>query len=383
MLWVNLIPILLIVAVLLALPALSRPTVPLGVSVPTTRLHEPVVHRSMRRYRIGVLASGVVVVVALVLVTPGAAAVADNAAPFVLLVAGGAIFAWARRPIQRAKAAGGWYDGVPVRIIARLTDEPRRVPVAWPWYVAATGVVAAGAVVGAALYDRQPDPYPTHWNFSGAADSSSAKSPLTVFAPLVVLLGVVVFMAVVGALVARMPERRYADGDPEHAERRRVAVQASVQSGLGLLTLLVTLGAVALQIAIWSGTSGGSLVIAGVGFSVLVAAGVLILLVRIARANSTPAPPGDALGTLTPAGETPRGGGAGRAASSNGESPDDDACWRAGIFYVNPDDPSIWVPKRMGVGWTINFGRPAGVVIAVVTVLVIAGLVVVGLLQQQ
>ena len=58
MLWVNLIPILLIVAVLLALPALSRPTVPLGVSVPTTRLHEPVVHRSMRRYRIGVLACG-------------------------------------------------------------------------------------------------------------------------------------------------------------------------------------------------------------------------------------------------------------------------------------------------------------------------------------
>jgi uncharacterized membrane protein len=180
-----------------------------------------------------------------------------------------------------------------------------------------------------------------------------------------------------------MPERRYADGDPEHAERRRVAVQASVQSGLGLLTLLVTLGAVALQIAIWSGTSGGSLVIAGIGFSVLVAAGVLILVVRIARTNSTPAPPVDGVGTLAPAGETPRGG-AGAAASANGaQSPDDDAYWRAGIFYVNPDDPSIWVPKRMGIGWTINFGRPAGVVIAVVTVLAIAGLVVVGLLQQQ
>jgi uncharacterized membrane protein len=52
-------------------------------------------------------------------------------------------------------------------------------------------VVAAGAIVGTALYNRQPDPYPTHWSLSGTADSSSAKSPLTVFAPLAVLLGVV------------------------------------------------------------------------------------------------------------------------------------------------------------------------------------------------
>ena len=288
MLWVNLIPILLIVAVLLALPALSRPTVPLGVSVPTTRLDEPVVHRSMRRYRIGVLACAVVVVLVLVLVTPRASAVADDAAPFVLLAAAGAVFVWARRPILRAKQAGGWYDGLPVRIIARLTDEPRRAPVAWPWYFAALGVVAAGAIVGVTLYDRQPDPYPTHWNASGLADSFATKSVPTVLAPLAVLLGVVLFMAAVGILAARLPERRYADGDPENAERRRIAVRDSVQSGLGLLTLLVTLGAVALQVVIWSGVDGAGLVVAGVGFVAVVAAGVLILLLRFARASAAP-----------------------------------------------------------------------------------------------
>src|SRR5512141_1584068 len=109
MFWVNLIPILLIALVLVALPSLSRPTVPLGVSVPTTRLNEPVVHRSMRRYRIGVAACGVVMALVVVLVTPGAAAVADDAAPFVLLVAAGGIFVWARRPILRAKRTGRWY----------------------------------------------------------------------------------------------------------------------------------------------------------------------------------------------------------------------------------------------------------------------------------
>ena len=31
-----------------------------------------------------------------------------------------------------------------------------------------------------------------------------------------------------------------------------------------------------------------------------------------------------------------------------------------GLFYVNPRDERIWIPKRIGLGWTLNFGRPAG-----------------------
>lgn len=359
MLWVNLIPVLLIAAVLLALPALSRPTVPLGVSVPTTRLNEPVVHRSVRRYRIGVLVSGLVVLVVVVLLAPRLAVIADATAPFVLLASAGAVFVWARRPILQAKRAAGWYDGVAVRITAQLTDEPRAPHPPWarPWYAASLAVLVLTAIVGAALYDRQPDPYPTHWDGSGQADAFATRSVLTVFAPLAVMLGVVLFMAVVAAVIARLPARRYSDGDPDGAELRRAAVQQSLQSGLGLLTLVVTIGAAALQIVIWSGVTGDALAAAGIGFTVLVAAAVLALLGRFARASST--------------GRTGPSTGRARAA----ESPDDDVFWKAGLFYVNPDDPALMVPKRIGVGWTINLGRPGGVAIAVLTLILVAVLI--------
>jgi uncharacterized membrane protein len=36
-----------------------------------------------------------------------------------------------------------------------------------------------------------------------------------------------------------------------------------------------------------------------------------------------------------------------------------DECWKFGQLYFNPDDPAIWVEKRAGVGYTLNFGRPA------------------------
>lgn len=39
---------------------------------------------------------------------------------------------------------------------------------------------------------------------------------------------------------------------------------------------------------------------------------------------------------------------------------DDDRYWYAGIFYNNPDDPAVFVPRRFGLGWTVNFGNPMG-----------------------
>jgi uncharacterized membrane protein len=143
-------------------------------------------------------------------------------------------------------------------------------------------------------------------------------------------------------------------------------VQESVQFGLGLIALFVTLGAVALQVVIWCGVAGTGLVAAGIGFVLLVAAGVLILLVRFARAGSAPSASVSAVGDADAA-----------------QSPDDDSHWKAGLFYVNPDDPAILVPKRLGIGWTINLGRPVGVIAGVLTLLSVAVLIVVGLLQRQ
>ena len=311
------------------------------------------------------LACGVVVV-SLVIVF-GASAVADEAAPFVLLATAGAVFGWARRPILRAKQAGGWYDGLPVRMTARLTDEPRRVQgglavvcrrasASWLW---ARSSAPRSTTVSRTRIRRTG----TH---RVPPDSFAAKTVLTVFAPLAVLLGVALFMAAIATLAARMPERRYADGDPAGAERRRVAVQASVQSGLGLHHPARHAGR--------GGPPGRHLVrrrrrrpgCGGIGFVLLVAAGVLILLLRFARAGSASA-----------------GSGAAAVGAAAAQSPDDDSYWKAGLFYVNPDDPAIMVPKRLGIGWTINFGRPAGVICGVLTLLAVAVLIVIGLLQQH
>lgn len=39
------------------------------------------------------------------------------------------------------------------------------------------------------------------------------------------------------------------------------------------------------------------------------------------------------------------------------EDPEDEEKWKLGMFYYNPDDPSIFVEKRFGIGSTFNMAR--------------------------
>ncbi len=37
---------------------------------------------------------------------------------------------------------------------------------------------------------------------------------------------------------------------------------------------------------------------------------------------------------------------------------DDDKYWRGGLFYINREDHTLLVPRRFGLGWTLNLGNP-------------------------
>ncbi len=50
----------------------------------------------------------------------------------------------------------------------------------------------------------------------------------------------------------------------------------------------------------------------------------------------------------------------------------DDAHWLRGL-YVNRQDPALFVPRRHGAGWTVNFGRPQAIVFIALVIVVCIG----------
>jgi uncharacterized membrane protein len=111
--------------------------------------------------------------------------------------------------------------------------------------------------------------------------------------------------------------------------------------------------------ATWRGHAPGPWTTAGMLLiSLLVVAYVLVVAVRTGQGGSR---------VDTPAGRPARAA----------DHLDDDRHWRAGILYVNRADPALMVQKRVGIGWTSNFGNPWGIVIlAGVLALVVAAALV-------
>lgn len=50
--------------------------------------------------------------------------------------------------------------------------------------------------------------------------------------------------------------------------------------------------------------------------------------------------------------------------------------WQVFAFYYNPDNPRLFVAKRIGLGWTLNFARPMAWVLSFGSIAITIGVIV-------
>ena len=55
----------------------------------------------------------------------------------------------------------------------------------------------------------------------------------------------------------------------------------------------------------------------------------------------------------------------------------EDRYWKAGLLYVNSEEPALFVEKRFGIGYTLNFGRPASWIMLAALLLLPVGIALV------
>lgn len=212
-------------------------------------------------------------------------------------------------------------------------------------YLASLGVIAATATYGALIFDSLPEPYPTHSDFSGP-DAWGAKTVWNVFGPLMVVAGVACLMALLARVTARsLAQRGWGEGASDR--RNRLGAELTLPL-LASVTVCMTIMVCALVILTWNNIWGWPTAVFGFGF-------VAVTLFMVGRTLWK-------MLRLAPGPDAPE---TARAADA------DPALWIGGVIYNNPDDERVVVPKRCGVGTTINYARPAGKVFYFGTLLVV------------
>jgi uncharacterized membrane protein len=179
-----------------------------------------------------------------------------------------------------------------------------------------------------------PDPVPTHFDVAGRADGWTPKEHLHL-----VVFGLPLFawllLLVIGSLSAR------ACKDPEKAH-----LQAFFPMRGWLPLGFCALMAAALAIPL----NGLGVLRYGVAAMLLCLALGMVYLLREMQAYLQTQPDAHHF----------RGG---------------------GVFYNNPEDSRLWVEKRIGIGWTLNYARPAAWWITAAFLLIPVGAVGVMLVQ--
>lgn len=224
----------------------------------------------------------------------------------------------------------------------------------WLTYLVGLAILVGTQLYGLGLYAGLPETIPTHWGPSGAPDAFADKSPGTVFGMLWVGAGMIVLLAFIAAVVPAMsPARR------KRSEYGLVRREGMIRGTIGALgSTSIALAAVFAGLALEGWLRPEHV---GGWFAVFLAP---ILLVPIGWAMWR----GSRWGR--------------RRVVELGLHPDEDEAaeerrWVAGgLFYNDPADPQILVPKRegTGMGLTINIGNPKGKWAIVILLLLIVGL---------
>jgi uncharacterized membrane protein len=332
---------LVLTAVLsLILPAAARRDIFFGVTVPPNTRSTPEGRRISRLYTVGVVALALLGV-------GGTLAVwylQPPAAQFVLIVVGagamvllGAVpflvaYFQAHALAERARAQG-WRPEQSAAPVAEL--RPRRYGDYIPWWWELLPLALIGATIAylAPSYAAAPDPFPTHFDINGNPNAYSPKSIGSYFLIVFVQLFVWALITVLTYLVVRaksLPGREES-GFKRIVLRFLFAVKTLAVGFMGLVGAATAYAAVnATPLPEW-------FLFVTIGYIVLIFALIIVVTVR-ASARSARLQPADASTT----------------------DHMDDSHWFLGSIYVNRDDPSIFVERRFGIGWTVNFGSVGG-----------------------
>jgi uncharacterized membrane protein len=170
-------------------------------------------------------------------------------------------------------------------------------------------ILSLTAAALAAMWPILPERWPIHWGLGGRPNGWASKTPLGVFGPL--LMGVGIWLLI----EALLRVVRGKDGEPTLLDE---ALPFSE------IALALTFAMVSIWMPIGLPDSPLPMVVASLAVT---STGVIATIARIARS---------------------------RRASTDSTS---DEGWSA-LTYRNPKDERLWVPKRLGLGWTLNFAHP-------------------------
>ncbi|MGE7949990.1 DUF1648 domain-containing protein [Lysinibacillus sp. NPDC093688] len=343
-------------ALQLFVPFIVRETIAFGVTVPEQNVKHPALRNMKKHYAQIVGISGVMLLM-MMIVSYYYLAPSEFMQGYFLL---GCLFAmltvsmtlyWIyHQKVLKLKKEEQWGLNIKQVRTVDLTARSRDEMLPWPFYVVPFGVTVFLIIFTFLHYDQIPDHIAVHWGPSGEADSWRSKTYFTAISlPLVMLMMQCMMWGIVDSI--KRSAIKLAVNRKEESLEDQLKSRKYMSWSIMLLSYTFTILFTVLQLSnIYpSMITGRRLLPVFILFLCLVFGSVLVYAwkkrkLRVSYGDNVVAEVMDV---------------------------DEDRYWKGGLIYVNRQDPSVFVEKRFGVGWTMNFANPRGYIVIVLPLLIL------------
>lgn len=324
-------------------PYLQRRTEAFAVTVPSIAQDDEYIKALKRKYAVIMLA----ITLGLTLACAMAVYAQRPLVLFVLLIGGTFALMFAsyglmlfyRRRVVSYKKEQGWV-AQSQQSVASLGAEPEGFPrgLSLKWNMLYFPVIIITVAIAAAGYSSMPEQVPMHIGFDGAIDQWAQKSVGVVLFPVLleVFLAIILTFCHWQMLASKNWKEPGSPASSAWAYGMFVRANSIVLVGGGVLLTMVM--GIAFELNIVGVIRIGAAVIATLVACVPMVVASIAVSVVYGQCGSRVFL---------------------RVQASDVMLVDDDAHWKLGIFYWAPEDASLFVPERFGIGWTINCARPA------------------------
>ncbi|MDD7794183.1 DUF1648 domain-containing protein [Clostridium sp. 'White wine YQ'] len=222
------------------------------------------------------------------------------------------------------------------------------------WFLIPLGIALLNLIIPLTKYDELPTKIAIHWGIDGTANNFVEKSVGAVVTQGLVMMGVVILLIFTNYSIAISKNR--IDAAKPIASSQKLFKFKKINS-LFIFSIAIIVSTLITLL------NFNSLNIISVNFKLLTPILIIVFLVIIIIPIALDIRYGQGGSNLKDTTE--------EKSEDDVTNIDDDAYWKLGSIYYNPNDPSIFVEKRFGVGWTLNFGNKIAIIISVVLLIFI------------
>ena len=324
-------------------PYMTEKSINFGVRTPVDRINSDSIRHAGHIYTVSVIII-TLAIVSIDVILHGKTAFTIAMLPIILIL-GFSVYYIEHYRLLNIKKQENWFTNGNEVVTGQFVITSGK---SFPFIYALPGLIVMFFIIitGIFYYPHIPSVFPTHYGANGLPNAYSSKTVLSVF--LVPIIGAIttIFIIILAYAISRTSIRE--DTAVQHAGERTNIFRHRM-----VLLILIIPAFMNITFALSSFQEWG--LIRNINIAILISPVLAIVVVTMIVSFTTGQ--GGSNIRIRDNQKSPVNTESGR------DTADDDRYWKGGVIYVNRNDGRIMVPKRFGVGFTINMGNPVGLAI--------------------